>query len=187
MKVKILEAHDRLKYLLKDQSDVLSQGCEDCLKRNDLSLRLQSKSKYIYIYAHPRTHENGVDKVMYWQPRLGKPKSQTNSYLFRALSNSDDLEICWMIPPREMWDQYKLGNVTEHKTVLWSINQFRDNREDLDRPFPDDHCKERIDQIYREIAMEIDYEKGVNKMMNRLYDSTQETSGESSTSSLIIP
>lgn len=180
MKIKLLEAHDRLQHLIKDQSDSISQGCEDCLKKNPLSLRLQSKSPYIYIYAHPRTHIDGVTKVIYWQPRLGKPKSQTNSYLFRAISNSDSLEICWMLPPREMWDQYKKGNVTEHETVRWSIDQFLHNREELDRPFEDDLPKDRIDYIYREIASEMDYEKGMDKMMGRVYEPKQEILEESS-------
>ncbi len=159
MKLNLLETHDRLKYLLKDQSDVIARGCEDCLKRNSLSLRLQARSDYIYIFAHPRTHDNGVDKRMIWQPRLEKPKSQTNSYLFRAKSNTDILEVCWNLPPRELWPQYKKGNVTENEVAIWSINMFMNNREELDRPYPDDVSPEKVRQIYVEIATEIDQEK----------------------------
>ena len=34
MKINRLEAHDRLQYLIKDQSEVVQQGAEDCLKKN---------------------------------------------------------------------------------------------------------------------------------------------------------
>src|ERR1043165_3721886 len=111
MKVNRLETHDRLLHLIKDQSDQVQKGAEDCLKKNPLSLAYQSKSPYVYIFGHARTHENGVDKVLYWQPRLMKPNPESNSYLFRATSNTDIMEICWILPPHELWPQYKKGNV----------------------------------------------------------------------------
>jgi len=164
MKLNRLETHDRLQYLKKDQSQSISQGCEDCLKRNSLSLALQRYSPYIYIWAHPRTHDNGVDKVMYWQPRLGKPKAQTNSYLFRAQSNTDTLEICWHIPPREYWQQYRKGNITEDQIVNWSIFQFQHNREELERPYADDYSEDQIREILRRIAIEMDEERRMKQM-----------------------
>ena len=100
MKLNRLETHDRLLYYKKDQSASITQGIDDCLKRNPLSIALQRHSPYVYIFAHPRTADDGYTKRMLWQARLGKPKAQTNSYLFRAKSNADILEICWMIPPR---------------------------------------------------------------------------------------
>src|ERR1700685_1507363 len=106
MKIDRLETHDRLEHFVNDQWATISQGASDCLLRNPDSLALQEKSPYIYIFAHPRTHDDGVSKRMLWQPRLTKPKAQTNSYLFRAASKSDVLMICWLIPPREMWNQY---------------------------------------------------------------------------------
>jgi len=121
MKLNRLETHDRLLHFKKDQEANIFQGAEDCLKKNPDSLFFQSKSPYIYIFAHPRTCDDGVTKKMFWQPRLWKPKAQTNSYLFRAKSNTDIIEICWLLPPKELWNQYILDNVTEHKEVLWSI------------------------------------------------------------------
>lgn len=145
MKVDRLETHDRLDYFVNDQWRTISQGAEDCLKRNRDSLALQEKSPYIYIFAHPRTHEDGIRKRILWQPRLTKPKAQTNSYLFRAVSNSDILTICWLIPPRETWNQYKKGNICESNIVLWSINQFVHNRKELESPderdLPDERAK----------------------------------------------
>jgi len=138
MKVNRLETHDRLEHFLKDQAQTIWQGADDCLKKNTDSLKLQEKSPYIYVFAHPRTADDGITKRMLWQPRLTKPKAQTNSYLFRALSNTDLLEICWLIPPRELWPQYQAGNITEEPTVVWSINQFMYNREELEKPEPED-------------------------------------------------
>jgi len=172
MKIDRFETHDRLLQLHKEQSLNLAQGAEDCLKKNDLSLRLQAHSPYIYIFAHPRTADDGVTKRMLWQPRLIKPKAQTNSYLFRATSHTDLLEICWMIPPREMWEQYKKGNITEQDTVRWSILQFQMHRAVLEKVHEDDLPEDRCKWIYQKIAREIDEEK----MMKKMYP-TQEISG----------
>ena len=156
MKINRLEAHDRLIHFKKDQEANIFQGLDDCLKKNPLSLALQARSPYIYIFAHPRTELDGVTKKMYWQPRLGKPTPQTNSYLFRLQSNTDNVEICWLLPPREMWNQYNKGNVTENDIVLWSIEQFETNREKLAESFPDDYSETQIRGILKEIALEME-------------------------------
>lgn len=169
MKLNRLETHDRLEHLVKDQSINISKGASDCLTSNALSLALQEKSPYIYIFAHPRTCEDGVTKAMYWQPRLTKPSAQTNSYLFRAQSKTDIMEICWLLPPKEMWDQYKKGNVTENDLVIWSIDQFRSNKKKLEEKEKDDLPDEVCKNIYRQIALELDQQKGREKLMNGLY------------------
>lgn len=138
MKINRLETHDRLLHFKKDQALNIFQGAEDCLKRNPLSLAIQEKSPYVYMFAHPRTADDGVNKRMLWQPRLSKPTPEPNSYLFRAQSKTDLIEVCWLIPPREMWDQYKEGNVTHNADVLWSINQYRHNILKFSIPHPDD-------------------------------------------------
>src|SRR5208337_5026593 len=120
MKLNVFDAHDRLLELNKTQSNILAQGCEDCLKRNPLSLALQEKSPYIYIFAHPRTEPDGNKKVMYWQPRISRPSPQTNSYLFRVQSKTDVIEICWMIPAMETWANFRKGNVAQNDIVEWS-------------------------------------------------------------------
>lgn len=159
MKINRLETHDRLQHLHKDQALNLSQGAQDCLTKNDLSMRLQQYSPYIYLFAHPRTADDGISKRMIWQARLAKPLAQTNSYLFRAQSNTDILEICWLLPPRETWSQYNKGNVTESEWVKWSINQFLHNRKDLEKPFKDDLSELQAKNIYSKIAKEMDEEK----------------------------
>ncbi len=151
MKIDRLETHDRLLHFKKTQEVNIFQGAEDCLKKNPLSLSLQDKCPYLYMFAHPRTDDDGVTKKMFWQPRLTKPKPQTNSYLFRATSKTDNIEVCWLLPPREMWHQYKIGNVTESDLVLWSIDQFENNRKNLGKKDPEDFLDEKILQIYKEI------------------------------------
>src|SRR5882672_2443569 len=113
MKINRLETHDRLMHFKKDQEANIFQGAEDCLKKNPLSLAIQDKSPYVYIFAHPRTADDGVNKRMLWDPRLSIPEPQTNSYLFRAISKTDIIEVIWMLPPVETWPQYKKGNITE--------------------------------------------------------------------------
>lgn len=164
MKILRLDAHDRLEHLKKDQSDSITQGCEDCLKRNPDSLALQSRCHYIYIFAHPRTADDGVNKRMLWQPRLTKPKAQTNSYLFRAKSNTDLIELCWFIPPREMWDEYQKGKVTECQEVIWSIDQFMNHREQLELPFEDDISEDKAKAIWTDIARSKDEERRMKKL-----------------------
>lgn len=165
MKINRLETHDRLQHLQKDQALNLSQGCDDCLKKNELSLALQKHSPYIYIWAHPRTMDDGVTKKMVWQPRLTRPEPQTNSYLFRANSNTDIVEICWMIPPREMWEQYKEGNVTENEMVSWSVEMFINRRSELAKAHPQD----LPDEAQRHNLIRTLVELKQEKLMKRLY------------------
>ena len=130
MQIDTLETHDRLLHFEKDQALNIAQGAEDCLKINPFSLALQQYSIYVYLYGHPRSIEadermklflTGVyksyDKVpskrMLWQARLTKPKPEKNSYLFRAQSNTDIVEICWLLPPYETWRQYQSGQMFE--------------------------------------------------------------------------
>lgn len=167
MKLNRLEAHDRLLHLKKDQALNIAQGAEDCLKKNPLSIALQQYSPYVYIFAHPRTADDGINKRMLWQPRLQKPKAQTNSYLFRAISKTDTIETCWLLPPKEMWLQYQMGNVTESELVLWSIDQFTKNKERLEAPFTDDLSEEQAKNIYVKVAAEMDEERMIKKLYTK--------------------
>jgi hypothetical protein len=154
MKLNRLETHDRLQHLIKDQSANIYQGAEDCLKKNPLSLAIQERSPYIYIFAHPRTADDGVNKVMYWDPRLSIPEPQTNSYLFRAISKTDLIEVIWMIPPKEQWKQYEKGKVTESNWSYWSIEQFKHNRKNLEKPNPEDLSEEYTSRIMQQVINE---------------------------------
>lgn len=151
MKLNRLETHDRLVHFVKDQSQTIWQGAEECLKKNPDSLRMQEKSPYIYVFAHPRTADDGVTKRLLWQPRLTRPKSQSNSYLFRAISKTDLIEVCWLIPPRELWKQFRKENLTNEPTVIWSIDQFIHNRKNLESPHPEDWNDEQVKNIWKSI------------------------------------
>ncbi len=152
MKINRLETHDRYKYLLEDQAVNIFQGAEDCLKKNPLSLAIQDLSPYIYLFAHPRTStDDGVTKVMYWNPRLSIPEAQTNSYLFRALSKTDIIEVVWLIPPKEQWGQYKKENVTADTTVEWCIEMYKTNKKELEKPHPDDLPEEKAKLILKKV------------------------------------
>jgi|ERR1700731_1142599 len=153
MKLNRLETHDRLEHFKQDQAQNIFEGADDCLKKNPDSLALQEKSPYVYLFAHPRTADDGVTKKMFWQPRLTKPRAQTNSYLFRAISKTDIVEVCWLIPPIELWSQYQRGNITEEKTVLWSINQFQYNRQRLESPEYDDLSDEKVAVIWKDFIL----------------------------------
>lgn len=154
MKINRLEAHDRLLYFQKDQVDPVVQGLDDCLKRNPNSISMQEYFPYIYIFGHPRTDDTSANKRLIWQPRLGKPKAQTNSYLFRALSKTDLVEIVWIIPPREMWPQYEPGKVTASVDVMTSIKNFLHHRKHLEQPHKDDWSEDRIQAMLRKIQDE---------------------------------
>jgi len=159
MKISLFETHDRLEHFKKDQWETISQGAEDCLKKNRDSLAIQSKCPYVYLFAHPRTADNGIDKRLLWQPRISRPKPQTNSYLFRAISFSDTIEICWLLPPRELWGQYDTGKVTESSIVQWSIHQFEYNREFLEANHPEDLPEARAKEIYKEVLRGLRFKK----------------------------
>ncbi len=170
MKLNRLETHDRLVHLKKDQSLNIAQGAEDCLKINPLSLALQERSPYVYLFAHPRTADDGVNKRMLWQPRLSRPKAEPNSYLFRAESFSDNLEVCWIIPATDLWPQYKKGNVTEHEIVLWSIDQYKTNSKGLETPDPRDLTEEQGRWILKQVVDE----HRQSLMLNKLKPKTSE-------------
>lgn len=154
MKLNRLETHDRYQHLMKDQSANVFKGAEDCLKKNELSLAIQEKSPYLYIFGHARTADNGVDKTLFWQPRLSIPSADDNSYLFRALSNSDNIEVVWIIPPKETWNQYKKGNVTESDVCVWSINMYKNKRSELEKVHTDDMPEEQARRIMKQIVDE---------------------------------
>jgi hypothetical protein len=162
MKLNRLETHDRLLHFKKDQEINIFKGAEDCLKKNADSLFYQDRSPYVYLFAHPRTAEDGVNKRMLWQPRLTKPEPQINSYLFRATSHTDIIEVCWLLPEREMWAQYQKGKVTENDLVLWSINQYINNRIELGRKHVEDLSEERASKILEDLISFVKWEKTLN-------------------------
>ena len=165
MKLNRLETHDRLEHLVKDQSDNVFEGAEICLKKNPLSLAIQERCPYVYIFAHSRTSDDGLKKRLLWQPRISKPKAQTNSYLFRAKSHSDLIEVVWILPESHLWAQYEKGKVTENELVCYSVDLFQNNRNELEKPHPEDISEEKARQIFKKILN--DHKQDVKRKKNK--------------------
>lgn len=154
MKIDILDAHDRYEYFTKQSFDI-GECCQDLINKRPFG------EHPFYIFAHARTEDDGVTKRLIWQPRLTKPKAQTNSMLFKAYPGSDIVNVLWMIPAREMWAQYTKGKLTENKTVCESIHDFQNNRAKLEQREDDDLSDSQIDAIYREISSNANRPKGI--------------------------
>ena len=161
MKINRLETHDRLLHFQK-QSDLIFEGCIECIKNVPESI----KSPF-YVFAHPRTVDEGEQKAilldglltvpnqrLIWQPRITKPKPQTNSYLFLARKNSDVVKIIWLLPPRELWPQYEPGKMTYNEETWTSIQNFTKARYKLSAPDKDGPTKKDEEDFRRIIASE---------------------------------
>jgi len=145
MKIERLDAHDRYKKFTTESFSV-SECCQDLINQRPFG------DHAFYIFAHARTDDDGVTKRLIWQPRLTKPKPQTNSMLFKAYPGTDLIKIFWMIPPREMWGQYEKGKLTQCEIVAESIYDFIHCRDKLSAKEQDDLSDEVIDRIYLEIS-----------------------------------
>lgn len=159
MKVNRLETHDRFQHYMK-QSFEIQECAENLLEQRPFG------EHPFYMWVHARTAEDGVTKELIWQPRLTRPKPQTNSMLFKANPLTREIRVCWMIPPDEMFGQYKKGNVTEHDITEWSIDMYLHHREELAKNEPDDLTDEQIDAIYKNISKEAKYKKAIGTLEN---------------------
>jgi len=151
MKLNVLEAHDRLVHLNKTVADMISKGADECLKKNPDSLRMQELSDYVYIFAHARTMDDGRGKILFWQPRLTKPTPQANSMLFRAISKTDNITCCWIIPSEETWGQNKKGNICDDPFIRWSIHQYQTNRSGLQEADPHDLKDHQVRNVLKRV------------------------------------
>ena len=169
MKITRGDAHDRYSFFKQHDFDIAA-CCQNLIDQRPFG------DHAFYIFAHARTigldekiklYSSGkyetLDKVpektIIWQPRLTKPSAQTNSMLFKAYPGSDNIKIIWIIPPKELWEQYKKGNMTENETIVVSIHDFENHRDRLEAKEEDDLSDEAINQIYKEISGSI---KGKN-------------------------
>jgi transcription antitermination factor NusG len=165
MKINRLDAHDRLQYFQK-QTETIYQGCMECIRNLPDSI----KSSF-YVYAHPRTIDldeqanlitSNVwtdistlpNKKLIWMPRISKPKPQTNSYLFLTKKSTDLIKIIWMIPPREIWNEYAPDKMTYNEEVWTSIQNFNHCRKVLSSPDEDGPTRRDEEDFRRIIAFE---------------------------------
>lgn len=160
MKINTLDAHDRLLHFNK-QDFSIEACCQDMIKKRPFG------EHAFYMFVHPRTDDDGITKRLIWQPRLTKPKAQTNSMLFKGYPGTDVVKVIWIIPDREMWPQYKKGNVTESKIVKQSIHDFEFNRGALEVREDDDLNDEQINEIYKDLKTEAQRKQRMHGIMSR--------------------
>lgn len=164
MRINRLETHDRL-LQFKGQSEEISQGCQQCIDKRPPEFG----DFPFYIFAHKR--ELGMDERfallvesnsldfsnipthrLIWIPRLKKPLAQTNSMLFKYFPLKDLIEVIWIIPEPETWDQFTKGKMIENSIVCESIHKFKTDKSKLEDDDPDDMSDELAKHIYNSIA-----------------------------------
>lgn len=143
-----METHDRLLHV-KKQDFSIGECCQNLIDHKPFG------NRPFYIFAHTRTDDTqpGV-KRMIWQPRLTKPRAESNSMLFKAQPNSDVVRIIWMIPAVELWDNFSKGKMMEDPMVVESIYNYQNNRAALEAKEPDDLTDDEIHAIYVEISQQ---------------------------------
>ena len=157
IKLDRLETHDRYKSFTSNSQDI-DACCQDIINQRPFG------NHPFYIFCHARTHEDGVSQRYIWQPRLTRPLPQTNSMLYKAYPGTDMIKVCWIIPKRELWGQFKKGNITENATIQAFIDKFKNNRTALEQPENDDLSDAQIDAIYVELAAEAKRKKNMDKL-----------------------
>lgn len=174
MKIQRIDAHDRFTFF-KQQDSQIAECCQSLINERPFG------EHPFYIFAHARTIgmderiklfmedvnrslldptyvrkyksiEDVPEKTIIWQPRLTKPKAQTNSMLFKGYPGTDNVKIIWIIPPKELWQQFNKGNMTESETIYQSIHDFQNNRGKLEEREDDDLSDAAIARIYEEIS-----------------------------------
>lgn len=176
MKINRLETHDRLQHLVSQEFDI-GKTCQDIIDKRPFG------SHPFYIFAHKRQlglderislyQEDFresllnpgynrkylfMDQVpsdrLIWQPRLTKPRAQTNSMLFKAYPGTDNVKVIWIIPDQCLWEQFEKGKMTENKTVWESIDMYVNHKDKLEAKEIDDYSDQEIEKIYLEISKE---------------------------------
>lgn len=160
IKIDPLDAHDRYQKFT-NQSFSISECCQDLINQAPFG------NRSFYIFAHARTDDDSVTKRIIWQPRLTRPRAQTNSMLFKVHPGTDVILVIWMIPTREMWKEYQKGNLSQNKTIWESIQKFLHNRKELETPDDDDLSDEQANQLYKEISQQAKFDKMMKKLYSR--------------------
>jgi len=172
MKVKLLDAHDRFTHFTRQGFDI-AECCQDLINKKPFG------DYPFYIFAHARTigldekfklfssgkyksMQEVPEKTLIWQPRLTKPKAQSNSMLFKAYPKSDNIKVIWILPAQELWKQYEKGKMTGNETISESIYNFLHEKEKMEAKEDDDLPDAVIDKIYEEISKEAN-QKGKNE------------------------
>jgi hypothetical protein len=162
MKIERLETHDRFEYFVQGGFNI----AETCAKIID---GRPFGDHPFYLFVHKRTIDETerfkywldmggalpLDKVpnarIIWQPRLTKPYPQENSILIKCYPGKDVVKFMWIIPQKELWEQFSKGKMTENETIYTSIDKFQHCPDRLAAPEPDDFDDAKIQDIYADI------------------------------------
>lgn len=171
MQVDRLETHDRLLDFKKKNVNSIEEQIHNIIAQRPF------EDEPFYIFAHKKTvdiHEQAlyiqagcpIDKLpthrLVWQPRLQKPKAETNTMLFKVdPAYPDQVRIIWILPDPSQWEAYKKGQMCQDPTTIESIHAFENDRASLERPEPDDLPDERAKVIYQRLYP---------KLWSRLFD-----------------
>ncbi|HEX5553443.1 MAG TPA: hypothetical protein VFX43_09365 [Chitinophagaceae bacterium] len=144
-----LDAHERLQKLNQLNSLGITENLNMMIKADPFD------GRRFYIFAHARKDEDGIRTRIIWQPRLIRPKSQTNSMLFKVdPKKPEEVNVIWIIPPREQWSLFEKGKMCENQTVTDSIHLFETDRARLEASDPDDPDDATAQKIYEQISQE---------------------------------
>lgn len=143
--VKIFDAHDRFIDVTKKQANDMEYML------NKITLEKPFGDHCFYIYAHKRTHDNGYDQRVVWQPRLTKPEAAPNSMLFRVDPKTPgEVKVVWILPEVHTWHLYKEGMMMESEIIGDSINTFLTDRKTLEMQEKDMPTPEQAQSIYKQ-------------------------------------
>jgi len=170
MKVNRLEAHDRLLLYQKQEQD-MGEAVLECIKNVPEAIRSP-----FYVYGHSRSvaydekvsilqlgYSNAPDTRLLWIPVITKPKSTPNTYLFLANRQTDIVQIIWMLPKRELWEQYAPGQMFHNENIWTSIQNFLHDRAALDAPDKDGPTEKQQEEWFKIIGHEAHRKKKMKK------------------------
>jgi hypothetical protein len=160
-KIDRLETHDRLLQYQKQQ-DTIGDEVQKCINH------VPDNVKYpFYVWGHSRQipiderlsyfmgggyekFEDVPSERILWMPRPSKPEATPNSYLFRAQKGTDVVEIIWILPKIEFWEQFGPNKMAYSPEIWTSIMNFKYNKKELEAPEEGDMTLDQRDE-FREI------------------------------------
>jgi hypothetical protein len=182
MKLNRFETHDR--YLeFTHGIEKIYEGCTECLSHVPEQINFP-----FYIYAHSRmidydekialVKESGdiyfkpPSERLIWMPVITKPKPSPNSYLFLVVQRPDLLQICWILPKKELWEQYAPGKMSYNEEVWTSIQNYKNCRSKMhipDENGPTIQHEANWRRIFGILAHHKKAEKSQKSLMDNLY------------------
>jgi hypothetical protein len=143
MKINRLETHDRLLFYKKEQKDI-GDGIQQCINNVPDAITCP-----FYVYGHSRSvgydekksilinnQKKAPDVRLIWMPVITKPKVEPNTYLFLCRKNTDVINIIWMLPKQELWDQYAPGKLCHNENIWISICNYKYDKSAMNQPDP---------------------------------------------------